>query len=150
VVDISHQLRSELAELPATTMAGFRAKARIVQHFNNCAPGYAASDMDDAMAWSLANDLLGVVSGHRSPFQVGSRLGADSQAAARGAAHPCLRPFRSGVVLEVEDPSGRLAQNVPPCPFVDERQGEQSARQIEVPVGPIRGVHQLRVRLNRL
>ena len=27
--------------LPATTLAGMRAKARFVQEFNNCSPGYA-------------------------------------------------------------------------------------------------------------
>ena len=36
---------------------GFRAKARVVQEYNDCDPGYADPDADDAMAWSLANDL---------------------------------------------------------------------------------------------
>lgn len=62
LVDESWNLRSRLAELPATTMAGFRAKAAIVQQYNNCSPGYAHSCQDDALAWSLANDLLGVAS----------------------------------------------------------------------------------------
>jgi hypothetical protein len=52
----------QLVAMAATTMAGFCAKARIVQEFNNCAPGFADLDHPDAMAWSLANDLLGVAS----------------------------------------------------------------------------------------
>lgn len=55
-------LRAELAMTPATTMDGFRAKARIVQHFCNCSPRHADPYADDAMAWSLANDLLGEAS----------------------------------------------------------------------------------------
>ena len=62
LVDRHWELISELAMTPATTMAGFRAKARVVQEFNNCSPGYAEPCHDDAMAWSLANDLLGVPS----------------------------------------------------------------------------------------
>jgi len=37
-----------------------------MQEFSNCAPGYADPEQDDAMAWSLANDLLGVPSVWRS------------------------------------------------------------------------------------
>ena len=55
-------LRIRLAQMRATTLEGFRAKARIVQEYSNCAPSYADPDADDAMAWSLANDLLGVAS----------------------------------------------------------------------------------------
>jgi hypothetical protein len=55
-------LRAELASLRATTLAGFSAKARIIQAIGNCAPGFADPYNDDAMAWSLANDLLGVES----------------------------------------------------------------------------------------
>ena len=55
-------LRMRLAAMQATTLEGFRAKARIIQEFSNCAPGYAELDDDDAMGWSLANDLLGVAS----------------------------------------------------------------------------------------
>ena len=55
-------LRARLAQMQATTGDGFRAKARVVQEFNNCDPGYADPYNDDAMAWSLANDLLGVPS----------------------------------------------------------------------------------------
>jgi hypothetical protein len=62
LVDESWRMREELAAMRATTLAGFRAKARVVQRFNNCWPGYATTDQDDAMAWSLANDLLGVSS----------------------------------------------------------------------------------------
>ncbi len=46
----------------ATTMAGFLAKARIVQRFNDCDFGCADPSSDDAMAWSLANDMLGIPS----------------------------------------------------------------------------------------
>jgi hypothetical protein len=62
---LSHRindLRAELAELPATTIAGFRAKARVIQVYSNCFSGFAYTDEDDALAWSLANDLLGVTS----------------------------------------------------------------------------------------
>jgi hypothetical protein len=62
LTDANWQLRMELAMMRATTLEGFRAKARIVQEYNNCAPGFAESHQDDAMAWSLANDLLGVAS----------------------------------------------------------------------------------------
>ena len=58
----SNEARDELATLSATTLAGFRAKARVLQVYNNCSPGYAKSWDDDALAWSLANDLLGVPS----------------------------------------------------------------------------------------
>jgi hypothetical protein len=56
------EMRAELARMPATTLAGFRAKARIVREFSNCANGYATGYEDDAVAWSLANDLLGITS----------------------------------------------------------------------------------------
>lgn len=59
LVDRHHELAPQLALMPATTLAGMRAKARFVQAINNCAPGYALPWQDDAMAWSLANDLLG-------------------------------------------------------------------------------------------
>lgn len=65
LVAANWNMRMRLAETRATTMDGFRAKARIVQEYNNCAPGYAESHQDDAMAWSLANDLLGVASAWR-------------------------------------------------------------------------------------
>jgi hypothetical protein len=55
-------LRDELALTPAVTMAGYRAKARVLQIYTNCAPGYAEPWQDDGLAWSLANDLLGVPS----------------------------------------------------------------------------------------
>ena len=55
-------MRARLAQMQATTLDGFRAKARVVQEYNNCDPGYADPDQDDALAWSLANDLLGVPS----------------------------------------------------------------------------------------
>ena len=70
---VGWERRVRLAQMRATTLEGFQAKARVVQEFNNCAPGYAEPDNDDAMAWSLANDLLGVPSvwtaedGERSP-----------------------------------------------------------------------------------
>jgi hypothetical protein len=52
--------RALLAGMQATTLAGFRAKAVVVQTFNNCSPGYATGYEDDALAWSLANDVLRV------------------------------------------------------------------------------------------
>lgn len=66
LVDTSFDLRSQLAEMKATTLDGFRAKARVVQEYSNCSPGCADQWNDDAMAWSLANDLLGVPSVWRS------------------------------------------------------------------------------------
>jgi hypothetical protein len=66
LVDLHHELAPQLALMPATTLAGMRAKARFVQAINNCAPGYALPWQDDAMAWSLANDLLGEPSVWRS------------------------------------------------------------------------------------
>ncbi len=48
--------------LGPTALAGFRAKARVVREFGNCADGSATGEEDDAMAWSLANDLLGIPS----------------------------------------------------------------------------------------
>jgi hypothetical protein len=62
LVEANWDLRMELAEARATTIEGFRAKARVIQAFSNCALGFADSFNDDAMAWSLANDLLGVAS----------------------------------------------------------------------------------------
>jgi hypothetical protein len=58
----SLDLRDELALTPATTMAGYRAKARVLQIYTNCTSGYADPWQDDGPAWSLANDLLGVPS----------------------------------------------------------------------------------------
>ncbi len=55
-------LRIRLAQMRAATLDGFRAKARVVQEYSNCQAEYADPDQDDAMAWSLANDLLGVPS----------------------------------------------------------------------------------------
>jgi hypothetical protein len=48
--------------MQATTIAGFCAKARVVQQYNDCWPGYADPNQDDALAWSLANDLLSMPS----------------------------------------------------------------------------------------
>jgi hypothetical protein len=62
LVDRHHDLMPQLAMTPATTMPGFLAKARVIQTISNCAPGYADPWQDDAMGWSLANDLLGVAS----------------------------------------------------------------------------------------
>ena len=62
LIDRESNLRAELATARATTRAGFRAKARVMQEFSNCAPGYADPEQDDALSWSLANDLLGVPS----------------------------------------------------------------------------------------
>jgi hypothetical protein len=55
-------MRAELAGMRATTPTGFRAKAAMVREFSNCRDGYATGYEDDALAWSLANDLLGVPS----------------------------------------------------------------------------------------
>jgi hypothetical protein len=60
-------LRQEMARTPATTMAGFRAKALIVEQFLDCWPGDSAGTEDEAVAWSLANDLLGKPSVWREP-----------------------------------------------------------------------------------
>lgn len=54
-----HVLMEQFVQLRATTMDGFRAKARVLQAFNNCSAGYAEPDDPDALGWSLANDLLG-------------------------------------------------------------------------------------------
>jgi hypothetical protein len=56
------ELQAELVTIPATTLAGFRAKARIVREFSDCADGYATGHEGDAVAWSLANDLLEIPS----------------------------------------------------------------------------------------
>jgi hypothetical protein len=66
LVDRIHDMEERLATMKATTLEGFRAKARIVQTFSNCSPGFADQWHDQAMAWSLANDLLGVRSVWRS------------------------------------------------------------------------------------
>jgi hypothetical protein len=62
MVDRIHELRADMATTPAISAAGLRAKAQIVQLFNSCFPGYAHPSNSDAMAWSLANDMLGVPS----------------------------------------------------------------------------------------
>jgi hypothetical protein len=62
LLDAEWEMRMEIAGMQATTLDGFRAKARLVQCYNNCAPGFADLGNDDALAWSLANDLLGVAS----------------------------------------------------------------------------------------
>jgi hypothetical protein len=59
-VDQEWNMRAQLASLRATTLAGFRAKAAVIREFNNCADGYVTGYEDDALAWSLANDLLGL------------------------------------------------------------------------------------------
>jgi hypothetical protein len=51
---------------------------------------------------------------------------------------------------QVEEVPGGLAQNVPPGSLVDERQRKQSFGKIKIPMGPIRRVHQLGVRLHCL
>ena len=56
----SWELRAQLAQTPATTLAGFRAKARIVRRFTYDGDGYEQRDTDTAIAASLANDLLGL------------------------------------------------------------------------------------------
>lgn len=68
-----NEARDELATLSATTMAGFRAKARVLQVYNNCSPGYAKPWEDDALGWSLANDLLGVPSIWREDDEAGHK-----------------------------------------------------------------------------
>jgi hypothetical protein len=54
MVGLAWDLRAEIAQTPARTMAGFVGKARVVQRFCNCDPGYAIPTHDDAVAWSLA------------------------------------------------------------------------------------------------
>lgn len=53
------EMRQQLVTMPAITLAGFRAKARVVREFNNCSNGYTDGFEDEALAWSLAGDLLG-------------------------------------------------------------------------------------------
>lgn len=66
LIDRHLELMEQFIPLRATTMDGFRAKARVLQRFNNCAPGYAELGDPEALGWSLANDLLGVASVWRS------------------------------------------------------------------------------------
>jgi hypothetical protein len=73
-VSASWTMRATLATLRATTTEGFRAKARVVRTFNNAFEG-CDPYTDDAMAWSLAGDLLG------QP----SRFGTDKELAPRRA-----------------------------------------------------------------
>lgn len=69
----SLDLRDQLARTAATTMAGFRAKARVLQVYTNCAPGFADPWQDDGLAWSLANDLVGVPSIWREDDEAGHK-----------------------------------------------------------------------------
>jgi hypothetical protein len=57
----SWDMRAALAALQATTPAGRRAKARVVREFTNAWNGCSAYT-DEALAWSLAGDLLGLPS----------------------------------------------------------------------------------------
>lgn len=66
IVERCHVHRQALAQLPATTMEGFRAKARIVRLFDYEGDGYARPTSQEAMAYSLANDLLGLPTVWRS------------------------------------------------------------------------------------
>jgi hypothetical protein len=59
---IGHQKRDQLVGLVATTMDGFRAKARVLRDFSTLTDGFAERHDEEAIAWSLANDLLGVPS----------------------------------------------------------------------------------------
>lgn len=52
--------RAELATIPCKSSAGLKAKAIIIREYNNCS-GRSGYD-DDAMAWSIAADLLGLPS----------------------------------------------------------------------------------------
>jgi hypothetical protein len=62
LADRLHEMRDQFVTIPATTIEGFRAKARVLRRWSNCTPGFANPWDDDAIAWSLANDLLGVPS----------------------------------------------------------------------------------------
>ena len=62
LVDRIHDTEERLATIRATALEGFRAKARIVQEFSNCTPDFADPWHDDAIGWSLPNDLLGTPS----------------------------------------------------------------------------------------
>lgn len=54
-------IRVALAQLRATTPAGFAAKAWVVRQFCNVDGGRYFDPHDDAaVAWSLAGDLLGL------------------------------------------------------------------------------------------
>lgn len=71
----SWEMRARLASLPALTLEGWRAKARIVRLFSN-APDRDCEvdgDADEAMAWSLACDLLGEASGVVVPGLEGAK-----------------------------------------------------------------------------
>ncbi len=60
ITEAGWDMRQQLVTMPATTLAGFRAKACVVREFNGCSDGYATGHEDDALAWSLASDLLGL------------------------------------------------------------------------------------------
>lgn len=64
------ELRAQLASMRATSLTGFRAKARIVAEFSSC----DSSHEDEAVAWSLANDLLGVPTVFTTGFQEEAEL----------------------------------------------------------------------------
>ncbi len=55
-------MRARLAGMQATTLAGWQAKARVVREINNCSDGYTTGYDDEALGWSLANDVLGLPS----------------------------------------------------------------------------------------
>ena len=60
LTEASWDLRAALAEIPATTMEGFRAKARVVRLYDYEGDGFASPYSQEAVAYSLANDLLGL------------------------------------------------------------------------------------------
>ena len=52
--------REAMVRIPATTPAGFKAKAQIVRLYGFAGDGYARVDDPEALAWSLANEILGI------------------------------------------------------------------------------------------
>ncbi|MBB2199368.1 MAG: hypothetical protein ABF479_09520 [Gluconacetobacter sp.] len=58
--DVANDLRLAAMELPASTVAGLRAKARLVlTTLDLRADGTIRPDEDDFVAWSLCRDLIG-------------------------------------------------------------------------------------------
>jgi len=69
VLDVWNEIHDEIVETPATTMAGFRAKAAVLRASLEMFPGGGAgagigesSDPHERLAWSLACDLAGAPS----------------------------------------------------------------------------------------
>ena len=55
-----HQLKREMAQLPATTQQGMSAKAQVIWSIVDPGEGFKADD-DSVLSWSICRDLLGKV-----------------------------------------------------------------------------------------